>query len=97
MFKDYYVDDWKLNIIDNDFEEDVVIHHRELTWGDLGYVIIDIYQKRNLNVAANFVLYLKHIKEYGWEIRDQIKLNIRDNLLYKKYETEIEKYLLLLE
>ena len=97
MFKYYYVDDCKLNIIDNDFKEIIVIQYREFMWGDLGYAIIDVYQKRNLNVGANFALYLKHIKEYGWEIRDQIKLNIRDNLLYKKYETEIEKYLLLLE
>jgi hypothetical protein len=78
-------------IIDSDFEE-VGSDNMD----GLG-LIIDIYEKRNLNVAANLtqaILYLE--KYFARTIIDIIKENKKNNPKFSKYEKDIEKYLILI-
>src|SRR5271166_1150527 len=79
-------------IIDSDFEEVVVA----LAVG-AGIAVIEVYEKRNLNVAANLIKYFLYIcNKYGCIMQEVIKQNKEYTPKFAKYEKEIERYLSLI-
>jgi hypothetical protein len=79
-------------IIDDGFEQKVSCHSDFAT---ISYIIMDTYEKRNLNVVKNFILYIQRLSHDGYDIDHILEIQ-KDNILYPKYKEEIEKYLLLL-
>ena len=79
-------------IIDSDFEDVGVA---------VGFgvaAIIEVYEKRNLNVAANLmktILYL-HKQYPDYSIQEIIEYNRKYNPKFAQYEEDINRYLLLL-
>ncbi len=64
---------------------------------NIGVAVIDTYEKRNLNVAANLVKsFIWYSRKYGWSIRYIVKENKQYNPKFAKYEKDIEKYLVLI-
>ena len=86
---------WKLGkeaweITDDDFIE-MSFNHRSFS------AIIEVYEKRKLNVAANLVLYFKSLVMTAWPISQQIENFARiEKELYLKYKEDIDKYILLI-
>jgi hypothetical protein len=59
--------------------------------------VIQEYSKRDLPVAPNLVRAFQwYSKNYGTSIEQIIAWNKQDNPLYKDYENDIEKYLVLI-
>jgi hypothetical protein len=59
--------------------------------------VIQEYSKRDLPIAPNLVRAFQwQSKKYGYSIEQIIAWNKQDNPLYKDYEEDIEKYLVLL-
>jgi hypothetical protein len=87
-------------IIDSDFEEVVVgveVGVRVVRVG-VGIAVIEVYKKRNLNVAANLmktILYL-HKRHPVYSIQKFIEDNRKYNPKFAQYQADIEKYLCLL-
>jgi len=91
---------WEYKIVDSEFEE---MDGYSRAVADLGVVagmnvaVIDTYEKRNLNVAANLVrAFIWLNKKYGWTISFNIKWNKQFNPKFAKYEEQINKYLILM-
>ncbi len=83
---------WQIKIIDSDFEEVAVVVEV-----GVGVAVIDVYEKRNLNVAANLMLAILYIsKNYGSPVQQIIEWNKQYNPKFAKYEKDIEKYMVLL-
>lgn len=65
-----------------------------------GVAVIDVYEKRNLNVAANLAIALKwqsnNHEIYGFDIQHYLNWNKEYNPKFLKYEQDIQKYLLLM-
>jgi hypothetical protein len=88
-------------IIDDDFDQQITCQDDFAT---LGFLIMKVYEDRNLNVVKNFILYLKaaagdasHWNSLGIDsFKLLIEINEKENVLFKKYKKELEKYLLLL-
>ena len=90
---------YQYKIIDSDFEEVVVVVEvvAFVVAGAVEVAVIDTYEKRNLNVAANLMLVIIYIsKEYGGSVQQIIEWNKQYNPKYAKYEKDIEKYMVLL-
>ncbi|SRR5258708_26539550 len=91
---------WEYKIIDSEFEETETIASIGLVLGVIagtGFAIIDTYEKRNLNVAANLIRALIWLsKEYGLPISYIINWNKQYNPKFAKYEDQINKYLILI-
>ncbi len=81
-------------LIDSDFEEVVVVV------GDafgVAVAVIEAYEKRNLNVAANLmktILYL-HKQYPDYTIQEIIEDNRKYNPKFAQYEEDLNKYLCL--
>ncbi len=88
---------WEYKIIDSEFEEiGAVACVGAGVSVSPAAAVIDTYEKRNLNVAANLVrAFIWQNKEYGWSISDIIKYNEQYNPKFAKYEEQINKYLIL--
>ena len=87
---------WQYKIIDSDFEEVVVVVGVGV-WVEVA-AVIEVYEKRNLNVAANllkFILYL-HKQYPDYSIQQIIEDNRKYNPKFAQYEEDINRYLLLL-
>jgi len=93
---DSKTDQWRheITIVDDDFTEDDAFASsvRPLILADeaaaaVSAALIDIYSRRNLNVAGNLVLLMQYI-ENKWPCRD-IKSQIE---WYQKYVPEYPKY-----
>jgi hypothetical protein len=92
-------DTWCITIEDDDFEEDIKIdtYTHANTYDEVFLItIINVYERRKLNVAANILLYF--IK---YEVRRMSSINIAINYFmkthgFKKYKEDIEKYMALL-
>ena len=86
---------FQLKIIDSDFE---VVGVGVGVRVGVGVSIIEVYEKRNLNVAANlikFILYL-HKKYPHYSIQQFIEDNRKYNPKFAQYEEDLNKYLSLL-
>ena len=78
-------------ITDDNF---IIKYNGPFTWVDITNKIIEEYEKRNLNVAANLILWFRH---YSCDIiQEQIFWATKHIENYDKYKDEIEKYLLLI-
>ncbi len=87
-------------IIDSDFEEVVVgveVGVRVVRVG-VGIAVIDTYEKRNLNVAANLMLaFLYFHKLYPTNsIQQIIEWNKQHNPKFAQYEENVENLMVLL-
>ena len=80
----------QFKIIDSDFEEVAVV---DCLWAAIGLwiAIIETYEKRNLNVAANLVLaFLHYHKVYpDSPLMSVIDFNKGKNPKFAKYEKEV--------
>ena len=88
---------YQLKIIDSDFEEVVVGVVVEVgAW--VGVAVIETYEKRKLNVAANLVLAILcfHKLYPNISIQEVIEDNRKYNPKFAQYEGDIEKYMVLL-
>ena len=91
--EDIYSVEYKL--IDDDFETVLVVDGAAA--GDVEVEIINYYEGRGLNVAANFVLYLQYYqKKYSYSISSVVELQEKYNSKFSKYKEDIQKLLLLL-
>jgi hypothetical protein len=80
-------------IIDTDFEERIY----SCTWATSLDNLVEVYERRNLNVASNVILYFLHWGIVGrYNIKDQIIWAARHMKSYNKYKDEIDKYILLI-
>lgn len=61
----------------------------------IGIGVIDVYENRNLNVAANLVAAFQFInrRKYGTSISNIVKYNKKYNPKYPPYAAEVDKYL----
>jgi len=92
--KDYK---WQYKIIDSDFEE-VVVGVGVVVGVEVWIAVIEVYKKRNLNVAANLmktILYLNKLFPY-YSIQQIIEDNRKYNPKFAQYEEDLNKYLCLL-
>ncbi len=81
---------WQYKLIDSDFEE-VGVTAGSGVGVEFGVSIIEVYEKRNLNVAANlikFILYL-HKKFPDYSIQEIIETNRKYNPKFAPYEKEV--------
>ncbi|SRR5258708_3590956 len=85
---------WEYKIIDSEFEE---IGVSVSAFVGVGIAVIDTYEKRNLNVAANLI---KSFIWYGrgnkWLIGEIVRWNKQYTPKFAKYEEQIKKYLILI-
>lgn len=63
--------------------------------------IIDVYEPRNLNVAANIVLvFIWCSSRYGWDVEGGVAKAVENTKKgcpeFSKYADEVDKYLLLM-
>ena len=96
---------YQYKIIDSDFEEFAVgfavgvgVGVAVGVAGAVAVAVIDTYEKRNLNVAANlikFILYL-HKRYPDYTIQQIIETNRKYNPKFAQYEEDLNKYLCLL-
>lgn len=92
MYKETkYVGDSNYKIIDTDFEADCP----KRRW--IAEVIIQVYEPRGLNVAANMALCFKHYcDKFGdWTMKNLINNTKKNVPEYAKYADDVEKYLML--
>ena len=91
---------YQYKIIDSDFEEVAVgvgvgVGVEVGCW--VAVAVIDTYEKRNLNVAANLMLAMLYIsKKWGYSVQEFIDYNKQYNPKFAKYEEDIEKYMVLI-
>jgi hypothetical protein len=78
-------------IVDTDFEDTVYMKYN-MSGGEFWLALIEVYEKRNLNVAGNFLRALKgHDEWIGWR-----EWNRNHNPKFKTYEADIDKLLILM-
>ncbi len=82
---------WQYKITDSDFEEVEVAVAVAVAAVEIGVAVIDIYEKRNLNVAANLVLAILYLhKKYPHiSIQQIIEDSRKYNPKFAKYEKEV--------
>lgn len=79
-------------IIDTDFEEETVF--RENMW--IADIIVECYEKRELNVAANLALMIcNHFQPMGnmWIAIENSRMQCK---AYVQYADDVDKYLMLM-
>ena len=81
-------------IIDSDFTEKIIINNFAGDWAFHLNLIIDLYENKNANVAANLAkILLFWSKPYDQAV---ILKENQNNPKFLKYKNDIEKYLLLI-
>jgi hypothetical protein len=97
----YGKDIWTYELMDSEFgmvSGEAVLKDSMASIVGIGIAIIQEYNKRNLNVAANlmraFVWWNK--QDPYWTIEKLIDYNKKDNSLFPQYEKDLQKYLALL-
>ena len=89
-------------IIDSDFKEvgvalGLFVGVAVAVGVEVAVAVIDTYEKRNLNVAANLMLVIIYIsKEYGVSVQQIINYNKQYNPKFAQYEEDLEKYMVLI-
>jgi len=81
----YIRSQYEITIVDDDFTEIVVASNTFIN--TIVSILIDVYSRRNLNVAGNLVLLMQCI-EHRWSWRN-IKQQIKG---YQKYVPEYSNY-----
>jgi len=109
MFKSYSwkyldydskTDQWRyeITIMDVDFTEPVAASAITADWtiNDIADALIDIYSRRNLNVAGNLVLFMQYVEnKWPWrDIKRQIKWYQKYVPGYQKYHDQVMDYLI---
>jgi hypothetical protein len=86
--------------VDSDFEErtDVITGAYECGPGIVaGIAAINIYEKRNLNVAANLIkVFHYYSSRWGNSFNSIIEANKKNSPRFTKYENDLQKYLVLI-
>ena len=87
---------WQYKLIDSDFE--VEVEFGVDVGVELAVAVIDTYEKRKLNVAANLALAFLYLhKNYrNISIQQIIEWNKQYNPKFAQYEKDLEKYMVLL-
>jgi len=80
-------DRYEITIVDDDFIETVATISAASVSAAYAIALIDIYSRRNLNVAGNLVLYMQYAEHRWSEL--VINLQIEE---YSKYVPEYSKY-----
>jgi hypothetical protein len=81
-------------IVDSDFTETISYEHNPIG-GCIA--VIDVYEKRNLNVAQNIIkCFLYQSKHQNFSIKGRIEWNKVYNPKFAKYENDLQKYLVLI-
>ena len=98
MFKEYVShNDLTITIIDTDFQEYIGKAH---LYQGTATAIILCYKRRNLDIAFNFVRYLKFLNKSIKSlpiIKLQIEFHKTQNpSLFKEFEKDLNKYLVLM-
>src|SRR5258708_1080528 len=86
-------------IFDSDFEHTGVSKNTKIALKpeSVAISVIDTYEKRNLNVAANlFRAFIWLTKKYNRPISYIVNLDKQFNLKFAKYEEDLNKYLMLM-
>jgi hypothetical protein len=79
-------------IIDSDFVEEVATNGANVC--SLVSALIEVYEKQNLNVAANLALLFQYYHDRsGIKISFLINLNKKYNSKYLKYADAVENYM----
>jgi hypothetical protein len=88
---------WKYELTDSEFGTVLGNGIWDGVAAEISVAVIQEYSKRNLNVAANLALAFVWIsKQYpDWSIQQMIDYN-KYNPLFKQYEEDLQKYLMLL-
>ncbi len=75
---------YQYKIIDGDFEEVAVAVGIDVWFAAVGFAVIEVYEKRNLNIAANLIKFILYIpKKYpDISIREIIEDNRKYNLKF---------------
>lgn len=58
--------------------------------------VIEVYEERKLNVAANLIRFFNYNLDDDFSINQMIKYNILYNENFHKYKNDLEKYLSLI-
>ncbi len=92
---------WEYKIVDSEFEEIGAFVCGDSAGGvagvGTGVAVINTYEKRNLNVAANLIkAFIWLNKEHHWPIIDIVNWNKQYNSKFAEYEEQISKYLILI-
>lgn len=87
----------RLTIYDDDFDTIVPLTFTESGGEEVERAIIQLYEERKLNVAANLLRCIVILSGY-WKssVSEIIAWNKKNNPLYGKYADDVEKYLLLI-
>lgn len=113
MFKSYIFYSRRINgeieIFDTEFYEIISPSINDGTLGSFNYMlynIVKVYEKKEMNVAANIALYFSFlekrynskisISEWLEEFKDEKHEILLYNYVFDKYGKDIEKYLLLI-
>lgn len=91
-----YSKNWPIRIIDDDFEENIII---TAPTASNAFVIgiIKIYLEKNLNVALALTLYfISEEERTKWPILEQAKFYDKTVPEFKIYKDNINKYLMLI-
>jgi hypothetical protein len=96
-----FQDKFQYKLVDSDFYEieiRTVSSTIEKGWAvAITEDLIEVYEKRKLNVAANIVRYfIWHTKKYNSTISQIIEWNKAHNPKFAKYENDLQKYLCLI-
>src|SRR5258708_12062993 len=85
---------WEYKIIDREFEE-IAVCYVESGFSISIRGIIDTYENRKLNVAANLIRALIWLnKEYGWPISDIVKWTKNHTPKFAKYKENVNNILI---
>ena len=87
---------WQYKLIDSDFE--VEVEFGVDVGVEIAVAVIDTYEKRKLNVAANLALAFLYLnKNYdNISIQQIINWNKQYNPKFAQYEKDLEKYMVLI-
>ncbi|SRR5258708_10850947 len=84
-------------IIDSEFKEIGASVGEGMGIVNVSNAVIDTYEKRNLNVAANLIrAFIWLSKEYNRPISYIVNWDKQFNLKFAKYEEDLNKYLMLM-
>lgn len=88
---------WRYQLNDSEFVHNGIVEGDQFKNSRRVWVaVIDTYESRSLNVAANLIRALRWWEEIGnLPIDDIIKWNKEHNPRYAKYADDVDKYLVL--